>query len=158
MTATTTYAALGAISEGTHCPISLIASYTAELHRLTRHDRPQRLAALLGRAARFLNTEADGSEEEEQEGSDLLDALTETLQDYAPPCCYFGTLDGDGACFGFWPDWHALDDFDGLRCADLADIPEDYSGLALVVNDHGNASLYEVDPVAQRERLLWAVV
>lgn len=33
--------------------------------------------------------------------------VNEELYDYlnsiAPEGCYFGTLEGDGACFGFWP-------------------------------------------------------
>lgn len=154
----TTYATIGTISEGTLRPDDLIPNFVAELHRLTRYDRPQHIAALLGKAARYMDSEADGSDEERELAYNILDALTDTLQDYAPPYCYFGTHEGDGACFGFWPDLHIVDDFDGLRCSDLADIPEDYSGLALVVNDHGNASLYEVDAASQRERLLWAVV
>jgi len=31
------------------------------------------------------------------------------LEDLCPPFAYFGALEGDGADFGFWPDWDALD-------------------------------------------------
>lgn len=39
------------------------------------------------------------------------------LESYAPVGSYFGTLEGDGACYGFWP---ACDASDACECADCA--------------------------------------
>jgi hypothetical protein len=38
-----------------------------------------------------------------------------------------------------------MDDFDGLRVSDTSEVPDDYSGEVLHVNDHGNATLYVAD-------------
>jgi hypothetical protein len=53
-----------------------------------------------------------GEDSRESDWSDetavqLLEDLTDTLQDVAPCGFYFGASEGDGACFGFWlgEDW-----------------------------------------------------
>ncbi|MGH8674178.1 MAG: hypothetical protein ACREVG_07705, partial [Burkholderiales bacterium] len=43
---------------------------------------------------------------------------------------------GDGADFGYW--LQDMTDFDGLRVNDTSEVPSDYSGEVLHVNDHGN--------------------
>jgi len=37
------------------------------------------------------------------EDEELLDDLFQLLDNIAPPNCYFGAHEGDGALFGFWP-------------------------------------------------------
>lgn len=32
----------------------------------------------------------------------LMDALVDALEEFAPEGTYFGSHEGDGACFGFW--------------------------------------------------------
>jgi hypothetical protein len=32
----------------------------------------------------------------------LQTSLTEAMEEIAPDGCVYGTLEGDGACFGFW--------------------------------------------------------
>ena len=80
---------------------------------------------------------------------DLITALTEL----APSYMYFGALDGDGSDFGFWPDLEALKtsvfDGDTLQVNDICDIPADYSGQIMLVNDHGNVTFgYVKEPGA----------
>ncbi len=41
---------------------------------------------------------------------DELATLEIALQEVCPPFVYFGTLEGDGADFGFWPDQDAIED------------------------------------------------
>ena len=38
------------------------------------------------------------------EAEDVLSALFLCLAGIAPLGCYFGSMDGDGACYGFWLD------------------------------------------------------
>lgn len=41
--------------------------------------------------------------EEPEEFIDVINAVFDVLDVYAPTGYYFGALEGDGACFGFWP-------------------------------------------------------
>ncbi len=72
----------------------------------------------------------------------LNEDLFNALDQYAPPYFYFGSHPGDGADYGFWLSDESLEDFDGLKVSDLSEVPADYSGEVLHVNDHGNTSLY----------------
>ena len=80
----------------------------------------------------------DDPESAEEFVSDLSDAL----QEFAPPYAYFGSHPGDGADYGFWVFDDIVDEFGGLKVSDLSEVPADYSGEVLHVNDHGNVTLY----------------
>ena len=70
---------------------------------------------------------------------DAMDALNET----APEYCYFGAHYGDGADFGYWIDYDQIRDdqrYGELPSGD--ELPEHNRGAFLVVNDHGNMTLY----------------
>jgi hypothetical protein len=87
---------------------------------------------------------------------DLLNALNESCPDY----CYFGAHPGDGSDYGVWPSFESLEeavsDGEVLKCANLSDVPEDWIGSVMLVNDHGNVSLYSVDGKNTKE--IWSVV
>jgi hypothetical protein len=70
---------------------------------------------------------------------DLFNELNRLCEDI--PYCYFGASEGDGSDYGFWISLHDYD-FEGLKVSDLSEIPDDYEGEFLVINDHGNTSLY----------------
>ncbi len=86
----------------------------------------------------------------------LNEDLFNALEQYAPPYFYFGSHPGDGSDYGFWLCEEALEEFDGLKVSDLSEVPADYSGEVLHVNDHGNTSLYS----ATRGKLeaIWELV
>jgi hypothetical protein len=86
---------------------------------------------------------------------ELVDAFFDALNEYALPGFYFGAHPGDGADYGFWLSESFFEDFDGPKVSDTSDVPRDYRGEVLHVNDHGSATLY----VANRGRLreIWAV-
>ena len=44
----------------------------------------------------------DGRDEQEEEVSAIVSELQDALNEYAPEGMYFGTLEGDGADFGWW--------------------------------------------------------
>jgi hypothetical protein len=83
---------------------------------------------------------------------DLIDALNE----YAPAYGYFGAHEGDESDFGFWLDISWPDHFEGLRVSDTSEVPDDYNGEVMHVNDHGNISLYVAHGGRLRE--VWSVV
>lgn len=106
--------------------------------------------------------DADGAGEDSAES--IQDAL-DLLQEYAPAFCSVGAHPDDGACLGVWPCVEsAMDDEDVLRVNDTSEIPADYVGHVLHVNERGNATLYEahgVDPNDSESAMLveiWGVV
>jgi hypothetical protein len=86
---------------------------------------------------------------------DLIGALNE----FAPPYFYFGSHPGDGSDYGFWLSEDAIDgSFDGLKVSDLSEVPKDYAGEILLVNDHGNTSLYYKYRTSQKLHEIWSIV
>jgi len=77
----------------------------------------------------------------------MLEELFDILNEYAPPFCYFGALEGDGSDFGFWIDRFSLEEAiengEVLKVSELPDnAPEGYEYVA-VVDDHGGVTLYQ---------------
>lgn len=75
---------------------------------------------------------------------DWLEQLQESLEEQAPPYTYFGTHEGDGPDFGFWPDMEAINELPRLNSG-----PMSYYDQAIAlgedcayVNDHGNVTVY----------------
>ena len=71
-----------------------------------------------------------------------LESLFDALGEYAPEGFYFGAHPGDGCDYGYWLSEEFTAEFDGLKVQDLSEVPTGYAGEVLVVNDHGNTSLY----------------
>jgi hypothetical protein len=76
----------------------------------------------------------------------LLQYLAGKLDDAAPAFCHFDYSAAEEA-YGFWPELDSLAEAvregEVLGVDDLAEVPDDYLGLARLVNDHGNVTLYE---------------
>lgn len=96
-------AEVGSISSGTLRPDDLARAFTDELERLAPAKAAE-LRAEYAEAYKFLDGQrplvltvacCDLAE--------LADVLQDALEELAPEGCYFGTLEGDGADFGFWP-------------------------------------------------------
>ena len=89
--------------------------------------------------------------------AEYLDWLTDALQEYCPPFVYFGTLEGDGADFGFWVDMDRLnealrDPEHTLIDGQLYAVPRDEEVL-VQVSDHGNVTVMDME-----RNVLWSVV
>ena len=143
---------IGSVSSGTMRPEDLIPDFMWEL----RHQAPckrEHRALLTEIKSRM---EADDYYESEESGWDL-ESLFDALDDYTPPYFYFGAHPGDGADYGYWLSESFEDDFDGLKVSDTADIPSTYYGEVLVVNDHGNMTLYR-RAYNRRLVVLWELV
>jgi hypothetical protein len=94
--------------------------------------------------------------ESEDASIDLSEGLFDALDSYALPYFYFGAHPGDGADYGFWlsEEWEMC--FDGLKVADLDEVPKGYSGEVMHVSDHGNLTLYNYSRGRGRE--VWSIV
>jgi hypothetical protein len=153
------HAPLGAIIGGTHRLADLVPCFAEVLEKLARKNGMlEWQQPILSRARQIIR-------DKNWDGEDAVavhDELVEALDDFSPPYARFGTHEGDGASFGFW-----LDDIDqiavvitdlmsGMVVGDLSEVPERFNGEVLVINDHGNASLY----VSARGKLrcIWSIV
>jgi hypothetical protein len=113
-------------------------------------------------------TESDDAEDyydSEEASIDLNETLFELLNQHSPPYFYFGSHPGDGSDYGFWLSedlQQEITDSDGVCVADLSEVPAGHMGEVLLINDHGNATLYtaEWDSVGKSHTFheIWAIV
>lgn len=132
---------IGTISHGTLRSEDLLEAFADEL------DRCEPGHKLVAEA--FTMLEAWNDDNEPGDVSEVLDDLANALDEYSPPYCYFGTCEGDGSDFGFWPMMEAIEELEKFD-----EVPNDLPGDDfVVVNDHGNVTLYGADG-----KEIWAVV
>jgi len=140
---------LGSVSSGTLKQPDLVAAFAATL------DDLEPRSALAAEAQEY-----DPEIAEPDVGNWLLEELFEALDDLAPPYCYFGAVEGNGSDFGFWPHIDAINEAiasgELLEISDLSKLPATYNGEALLVNDHGNMTLYSVKGGVATE--VWSTV
>jgi hypothetical protein len=134
-------ATIGSISEGTLRTEDLVSAFSYELARLTNGSPDAHEKAVLQSVETWETEDADYREE--MEGCEIVQDLIDALNQYAPTCCYFGTNEGDGASFGFWPCMEAVDELP--RVSDPADVEKHLGEECVFVNDHGNVTLYNAD-------------
>ena len=91
------YAQLGSVSSGTLRTKDLLSAFANTLEDLV--DEYVALAQ-----------EARNVDPDSEVAAFVLDDLFNTLQQFAPPYCYFGVHEGDAADFGFWINEYALAD------------------------------------------------
>jgi len=115
-----------------------------------------RLDKMLGQIEERMNSGDDRYYSADDDSDSDLSDLFDELGTFALPYFHFGAHEGDGSDYGFWLSSDSLEDFDGLRVDDLSEVPADYSGEVLHVNDHGNASLYACENGECKE--IWAIV
>lgn len=162
---------IGSVSSGTMRAEDLIPAFMDELDEikeaLALAVKPGGGAQLVAEVARL---EGGLSEIEdrmasvgyyETEDADYdLEWLTEELNDYALPYCYFGAHEGDGSDYGFWPCWDIIDG--DTEAGAILKVPAgdpwpeplpDGTEYVLEVNDHGNTALYTTDRLE-----LWSIV
>lgn len=148
---------VGVISEGTLREVDLLDSFAWEL----KHLAPSRYRGLLRAAGRLLAVDSDDwTPEHQEQAGEVLQELAQALNDVCQPYMYFGAHDGDGCCYGFWPDIDGLErgvrEGEVLKVNDTSEVPRSYRGLVVHVNDHGNVTLYYSRRGERRE--LWSCV
>ena len=100
------YAELGTVSRGTMGAEDLLETLSYELEALV-HNNADAWCSEEGRAERdayiALIWEAREVASEDYDGAyDVVDALFDALNDFAPQGTYFGAHPGDGSDYGFW--------------------------------------------------------
>lgn len=157
------YASFGSISHGTLRYEDLLDTFSSTLEELL-DKQPKRFKRATYRALiraarrdlRALEACPEPSATTDDSGA-LVGDLCDALNAFAPPYAYFGAHEGDGSDFGFW--LCDMDDFDGLRVKDTSEVPWDYQGEVLHVNDHGNVTLYHTTKRGpERLREVWSLV
>jgi len=111
------------------------------------------------------------NERDDEEALEALLTIYDELSEHLPPFCYFGMHEGDGSDLGCWISDDAISDaiHDGemVQIQDLADLDEPHLAAriqadeiiayALMVNDHGNQSLYALERCIKTSEC-WSVV
>lgn len=96
-------AQVGTIIQGTLCQQDLLKAFTQELERLTENTNMYFM--LLEEARGALRDIGNGpvSDTDITYVGELIEDLCSHLNEFAPEGHYFGSHEGDGADFGFWP-------------------------------------------------------
>lgn len=151
-------AEIGSISHGTMRTEDLLPLFARELGTLARRNRLSGFYRSLLRDARLIEKSGKWSS---GDAIHVLDELFESLDDFAPMYCRFGAHEGDGSDYGFWPlDIEEVEaqvvENCGIVVSDLSEVPQHFVGEILLIDDHGNASLY----VLARNKLkpIWSIV
>ena len=136
---------LGSISTGTLRTLDLLEAFASEAEA-----RCGDMATKAVSTARiYLDPDAIVDDEQAQE---TLDELRFLLEDSCPPFVYFGTLEGDGADFGFWADQNAIDDFiseaieaDLITVTDTGDEYHNGTYIAQLAHDTENVTVMDME-------------
>jgi hypothetical protein len=140
---------LGSIINGTLRKEDLIPTFIYELLQLDSDNS-------LGLELQNKIDNGDYDFDSEDAGYDIEAIMDEFENLMNIPYVYFGTLDDDPTDFGWWVDVPEPNDFDGMIVEDLSEVPDNYDGLVMHVNDHGNTTLWESEEGNMTE--LWSVV
>jgi len=92
---------LGSISTGTLRTEDLLPAFAEAYRPFNAHGPLIKICDAVIRG---------GKDVEEEDLGDIIDRLQHNLNEICPPFVYFGTHPGDGADFGFWPDWDTIND------------------------------------------------
>ena len=145
---------LGSISTGTLLIEDIFPAYLDQLDKLSPNS------PLSKEVWAYMETGALLEEHENAWG--IVEQIDLLLNELCPPFVYFGTLPGDGADFGFWPDMERLQET--LTAATVGhtltlprngewEWPIEDEGVIVNTNDHGNVTVMDME-----RSVLWSVV
>ena len=138
---------IGTISEGTLRPEDLLQAFADEL--LAIRTIAGEYQPLIDEANYRIRS-TSGLRSNSQTTSEIVNGLQDALNELAPPFCYFGTLEGDSADFGFWPDHDAIKELISESEEYYIDGNEGYINLNenvwIQVSDHGNITISKIAP------------
>jgi hypothetical protein len=142
-------ASLGSISHGTLHTEDLLSAFASELDWQFRRNgnffslpenrvEARKIHDLCGECQD--QYEEDGETlKDEDVASELVEILSDALNQFAPPYCYFGAREGNGSDFGFWPSTYEIGELPTVEDSDAA---KELGEECKSVNDHGNVTVY----------------
>ena len=139
---------LGSISTGTLRTLDLLEAFASEAEARCGDMATKAVST----AHIYLDPDAIVDDEQAQE---TLDELRFLLEDSCPPFVYFGTHEGDGADFGFWPDMDSLNEamqYGDVTFHDDERILDEHDAI-VQVSDHGNVTVMDME-----RNVIWSVV
>lgn len=144
-------ASVGSISSGTLRTEDLLDALASELEYHINRNAAE-WTTNEGRAERdrllALVKEAQEADPDSEDASYVIQELEDELGEFAPPYCYFGTHEGAGADFGFWPIMDQIDELPDVPKNEeesFADAARRLGEDCKHVNDHGNVTVYGGD-------------
>lgn len=158
-----TAAELGSISSGTLRTEDLLEALADELEGILQAEdggADPDVMQVIREARELLDVGPDNWTDHQQEAASWLvnEDLMDALNEHAPPYCYFGAHEGDGADFGYWLSDDAIRD--AIQDGEILPVSDDRNAkyrqvpeYILHTNDHGNQTLYRLDLTE-----VWAVV
>lgn len=169
-------AKLGSVSHGTLRPEDLIPAFMEALDNLKEQAslsvQPGEELEITSWVSRIDDLLGDVEERmlrngyyEGEEPAEDINSLIDLLDQFSPPFCYFGPHQGNSSDYGWWISedsiQDALYDKELLQVDDMGNVPADWTGMVLHVNDHGNMTLYTPGPCIHDSRVwneVWAIV
>ncbi|NIR13713.1 MAG: hypothetical protein GWN86_07085 [Desulfobacterales bacterium] len=126
---------LGSVSSGTLRPENLLPVFANTLESFDSSDD------LIQEARKVWEDLGNDKSKADYMASDVINDLIDAIQAYCPPFVYFGAHPGDGADFGFWPDW------DNLETISTSDSPLhlEEDNIWVHINDHGSITVLTND-------------
>ncbi len=155
------YLGLGVISEGTLKTADLIPAFVDALTPLHLTKAERTIVKEITTHLHYGRDEDPQSDEGECAQYDY-DALSDMVSARCPDHTYFGPGQGDGACFGVWPsdEIHSAPTDEVGKGDELPPCTASQPDHFLVVNDHGNSTLYRKRRQGKNHRWVecWSVV
>jgi hypothetical protein len=156
---------LGSISSGTLRNQDLIPAMLNTLDTLVDKDTLESTYKNLGclelveywngHSGEVVCTDEDSDYWTSEDASYDYDVLVDALQECCPPYVHFGTNEGDGADFGFWPDIDRInEDIANAEYHNGDDILLLEEMVLVTVNDHGNVTVRDI----WSHDILWSCV
>jgi hypothetical protein len=143
---------IGSVSTGTLRNEDLIPAFADELSVMEASEAGVKLLdevwKFLGKEEPYKHPDGPLADFESEDAGYLVDELHDALNEHAPPHMRFGSHEGDGADFGWWPV-----DFYGCQRTNIGLVrPSSLEGrfvdldcnLLVEVNDHGNMTVREL--------------
>ena len=143
---------LGSISTGTLRNQDLIPAMLNTLDTLVDKDTLESTYKNLeclelveywnGHSGEVVCTDEDSDYWTSEEAMEDFDMLVDALQECCPAYVHFGSHEGDGADFGFWPDIDRLEadmQDSEYRYEDQVLLPDE--GILVQISDHGNVTV-----------------